>query len=436
MEEQVIRSSDTTSCSKVPVPEASEQAAAYPHCANKCVYTQCTGRWMCHEIHYLEQVVDSATDVMFDHELELGGVLNNTVHGDATFKELLEILEQNIGRIDSHHTADTQHIAKRHQSYMKDSAGVFQDAESYMKNSKYLKKSRHKREAAHGSEHGGTSEVYHEITHTLHLGSLTILSVLVFETFLKVFAMGKKFLSHKLEVFDAFVIIVSWCLDVAFLEGFWSHPESEAANIMIFNLPWRVVRIVNSFVLVIQEKDQVQLKIVKQQYRGSVKRSQDMKMKIELYRIEIRNLHTLSRKRGASDREIQACAPEGKRRRSSLLPVLSRLASLSLLSAFSSTSELTKHNHSNDSSDEESVVDFRSIKNRRASSISDTLSVARTISTGSSVSTVHAPFTPTLSVDSMFNENPVFEEECPPNYIEVASSTKEKVSIIVLVENT
>lgn len=118
---------------------------------------------------------------MFDHELELGGVLNNTVHGDATFKELLEILEQNIGRIDSHHTADTQHIAKRHQSYMKDSAGVFQDAESYMKNSKYLKKSRHKREAAHGSEHGGTSEVYHEITHTLHLGSLTILSVLVFE---------------------------------------------------------------------------------------------------------------------------------------------------------------------------------------------------------------------------------------------------------------
>ena len=39
--------------------------------------------------------------------------------------------------------------------------------------------------------------------------------------------------------------------------------------------------------MVIQEKDQVQLKIVKQQYRGSVKRASDMKMKVELYRVSI-----------------------------------------------------------------------------------------------------------------------------------------------------
>jgi hypothetical protein len=37
--------------------------------------------------------------------------------------------------------------------------------------------------------------------------------------------------------------------------------------------------------MVIQEKDQVQLKIIKQQYRGSVKRASDMKMKVELYRV-------------------------------------------------------------------------------------------------------------------------------------------------------
>lgn len=42
------------------------------------------------------------------------------------------------------------------------------------------------------------------------------------------------------------------------------------------------------FVMVIQEKDQVQLKIVKQQYRGSVKRASDMKMKVELYRVSKR----------------------------------------------------------------------------------------------------------------------------------------------------
>ena len=58
--------------------------------------------------------------------------------------------------------------------------------------------------------------------------------------------MGKKFLHHKVEMFDAFVITVSWILDVAFWEGLWAHPEEEAANIMIFILPWRVMRIVNS----------------------------------------------------------------------------------------------------------------------------------------------------------------------------------------------
>lgn len=48
------------------------------------------------------------------------------------------------------------------------------------------------------------------------------------------------------QVFDAFVITVSWALDIAFWEGLWAHPENEAANIMIFILPWRVIRIVNS----------------------------------------------------------------------------------------------------------------------------------------------------------------------------------------------
>jgi len=38
---------------------------------------------------------------------------------------------------------------------------------------------------------------------------------------------------------------------------------------------------------VIQGRDLLQLKIVKQQYRGSVKRASDLKMKVELYRVSI-----------------------------------------------------------------------------------------------------------------------------------------------------
>ena len=37
----------------------------------------------------------------------------------------------------------------------------------------------------------------------------------------------------------------------------------------------------------IQGRDLLQLKIVKQQYRGSVKRASDLKMKTELYRVRL-----------------------------------------------------------------------------------------------------------------------------------------------------
>ncbi len=53
-------------------------------------------------------------------------------------------------------------------------------------------------------------------------------------------------LCFTLQVFDAFVVTVSWCLDIAFYDGIWAKPGTEAATILIFILPWRVIRIVNS----------------------------------------------------------------------------------------------------------------------------------------------------------------------------------------------
>ena len=48
------------------------------------------------------------------------------------------------------------------------------------------------------------------------------------------------------QMFDAFVIVVSWSLDVAFWEGIWARPGQEGSTLLIFILPWRVIRIVNS----------------------------------------------------------------------------------------------------------------------------------------------------------------------------------------------
>ncbi|KAJ8299343.1 hypothetical protein KUTeg_023403 [Tegillarca granosa] len=248
--------------------------------------------------------------------------------------------------------------------------------------------------------------ILHELTHAFHLGSMVILTLLVIETIVKIMAMGiKKFLHHKIEVFDAFIVTAAWILDVVFWEGLWAHPENEAANIMIIIFPWRVVRIVNSFVLVIQEKDQVQLKI-----------------------IEVRQLQSLCRRRGATDKEIQLCAPDGrsKRRRSSLLPVLTRLASVGLLGSVSSTTDLTKEAQSNDTSDEEdSTFDLNSRPSSNYSNFSsDCYSLARTMSNDSAVSTITFPSA--TSTENLIKDNPAFVAETPPDYKEVVETINEE----------
>ncbi|VDI16053.1 Hypothetical predicted protein [Mytilus galloprovincialis] len=388
------------------------------------------------ELHEKQLMESEAKKIIFDL---FPGRFNRSGYDEAEFESILLILRDcfqevngpEITRIQNKFAAavekqlhkDHNHANHHHHLHKRGSGG----------NHKHTFKDSHKIYTHH---------ILHELTHAFHLGSFVILTILLLETFLKVLAMGKKFLNHKIEVFDAFVVLVSWILDVAFWEGLWAHPETEAARIMTIILPWRLVRIVNSFVMVIQEKDQVQLKIIKQQYRGSVKRASDMKMKVELYRVsiirmkvelyrmEMRQLQSLCRRRGASEKEIQTCAPEGKRRRSSLLPVLTRLASVGLLGSMTSSNDLTKEAASNDTSDEEdSALDMNSRPNSNFSNFSsDCYSLARTISTGSSVSAIAFPCRG--SVENLVKDNPAFTEDAedvPPNYSEIEREMNEEV---------
>lgn len=269
-------------------------------------------------------------------------------------------------------------------------------------------------DGGHDDHHEHT--LLEELTHVFHLGSMVILSILVVETFTKMFAMGEKFLHHRLEVFDAFVVTVSWCLDIAFYDGIWAKPGTEAATILIFILPWRVIRIVNSFVLVIQEKDLVQLKIVKQQYRRTVKKANELKNKTDGYRSEIRHLQGLSRKYGANEPEIMACAPLGKRRRiSSVISAMNSFASLAMIGAVSSVPDLAR-----ESSDEEDDIEMNSKDLEEKAN-----HILRSVSIDSGLST--SPVTFSLSPDPMDNttlQNDVFTFDNTPDSIRTENLRK------------
>ncbi|GBL83579.1 Voltage-gated hydrogen channel 1 [Araneus ventricosus] len=90
------------------------------------------------------------------------------------------------------------------------------------------------------------------LPHALHYMSIAILSVFIVEIVLKIFAFRAEFFRHKLEVFDAFVVFLSFALDVSF----W---EQEEINLIIVLRLWRVARILNGVVLSVKTQSEHKL---------------------------------------------------------------------------------------------------------------------------------------------------------------------------------
>jgi hypothetical protein len=89
--------------------------------------------------------------------------------------------------------------------------------------------------------------------------------------------------------------------------------------------------------------------------------------------------------------------------------------------------------HSNEpSDDEDSAIDVQSIRQSTTSSMCDNLSLARTISTASSVSTI--AFSAARSIDSLIEEDPVFgdlADDSPPKYADCEQGYKMEVPYIL-----
>lgn len=80
-----------------------------------------------------------------------------------------------------------------------------------------------------------------------HYLSLVILSIFILEFLLKLIAFRMKFFTHRFEVFDACIVLLSFVLDVASIvdeEGF----EVIAQLVILLRL-WRIVRVVNGIIL-------------------------------------------------------------------------------------------------------------------------------------------------------------------------------------------
>ena len=80
----------------------------------------------------------------------------------------------------------------------------------------------------------------------LHYFSLSILCIFMIEVLLKLIAFRMKYFTHKFEVFDGAIVVISWILDIASLR---EEEAFQAAQFIIILRLWRVVRVVNGALL-------------------------------------------------------------------------------------------------------------------------------------------------------------------------------------------
>ncbi|CAG2230854.1 HV1 [Mytilus edulis] len=89
-----------------------------------------------------------------------------------------------------------------------------------------------------------------------HYCSLAVLSLFIIEIIIRICALRLKFFKHKLEMFDAIIVIVSFVLDIVFRKN--EGPESGLGLLVVLRL-WRVTRILNGIVLTVKKQAEKKL---------------------------------------------------------------------------------------------------------------------------------------------------------------------------------
>ncbi|CAG5132538.1 unnamed protein product [Candidula unifasciata] len=85
----------------------------------------------------------------------------------------------------------------------------------------------------------------------LSYSGLFILGIFLVEILLRIYVMGLSFFSHKMEVFDAVVVVISFALDLTFGH---SDDASAGVGLLIILRLWRVTRIISGVIRSVQTR--------------------------------------------------------------------------------------------------------------------------------------------------------------------------------------
>ncbi|XP_012935543.1 uncharacterized protein LOC101857936 [Aplysia californica] len=155
------------------------------------------------------------------------------------------------------------------------------------------------------STDGQTNEKLTIVAHKLHYISISILSVLVVILLLKMICSGKRFFRSRMQVFDGIVIIISFILDLVFIEGVTILKMDDFVLILTFLLPWRILRVLNSLIVAVLDKQRLNLKIIYTQKKKISRNLSEVNNKMEVMQRHIEVLQNLCSSRGLADGDVK-----------------------------------------------------------------------------------------------------------------------------------
>lgn len=133
------------------------------------------------------------------------------------------------------------------------------------------------------------------VAHALHYCSICILALFIIEVTVRIFVMRLTFFKHKLELFDALVVIVSFILDVVFRDRM---DAASGVGLLVILRLWRVARILNGIVMSV--KRQAEKKIEKEKHLREACEQELSKFRSYCTSLEneIESLHRLLKEHG------------------------------------------------------------------------------------------------------------------------------------------
>ncbi|CAG2213701.1 unnamed protein product [Mytilus edulis] len=128
-----------------------------------------------------------------------------------------------------------------------------------------------------------------EIAHICHFASIAILGIV------------------SIEVFDAFVVTISFVADTVLLVAFPTYSTRDFVFILAFLLPWRVIRVVDSLVVAVKDHEHFRLKLLYGRKKKIQNTLRDTEVKVQIFKYQCNALRRLCLSEGIDEWKVDQC---------------------------------------------------------------------------------------------------------------------------------